>query len=331
MERLIHCARLGDVSAHISQLAGERPVVWIADGTVVRLYPDFFPGDTVSLEAGEALKTPDRVVDLARVLAARKVPRSALAVIVGGGTLCDMAAFTTSVYRRGIAHIRVPTTHLAINDAAVGGKCGVNLDGVKNVIGLFAPAEAVLLCAAWTETETEDSFANGIVEALKTAAIADAALFCAIETAVLQKASRSDICGWTIPAVARLKSRLTELDPLEKGTRVFLNAGHTVGHALETASGGAIPHGRAVMAGLVAECAALEGGDTLSMRFLALGEALFGKAFMKDMPVPGAAMDDDKKICGERILWPVLRGIGQPEIREVHAAWLFDRIRRIFG
>ena len=208
------------------------------------------------LEAGEKAKTLESVAVILRAAKNAGLGRDGLIIAVGGGVLTDMAGFAASCYMRGCALAFVSTTLLGMADAAVGGKTGVDFDGVKNFAGTFYPAKAVFMPLAALQTLPVREIKSGFAEVLKTAVLGGYEdLFIGMLPGV------SDIGGNEafVPLLARTveyKGRVVEEDPEERtGKRALLNLGHTFGHALESAAGlGALTHGEAVAWGIARAC-----------------------------------------------------------------------------
>jgi 3-dehydroquinate synthase len=212
------------------------------------------------LEAGEKAKTLESVATM--LLAAKNagLGRDGLIIAVGGGVLTDMAGFAASCYMRGCALAFVSTTLLGMADAAVGGKTGVDFDGVKNFAGTFYPAKAVFMPLAALQTLPAREIKSGFAEVLKTAVLGG---YEELFTGMAALPGVGDIGGNEYEAFAPLlartveyKGRVVEEDPEERtGKRAMLNLGHTFGHALESAAGlGALTHGEAVAWGIARAC-----------------------------------------------------------------------------
>jgi 3-dehydroquinate synthase len=185
--------------------------------------------------------------------------RDGLFLAVGGGVLCDMTAFAASVYMRGAKLVLVPTTLLAMTDAAIGGKTGFDLDGLKNIAGTFYPADGVFISTDTLKSLPEREWKSGMAEIIK-AAVLDG-------PDALKKfweppdGASSCLSGKTLEAIiaraVEIKGRVVEDDPREtkNGGRALLNLGHSFGHALESAAGlGVISHGEAVAWGMARSC-----------------------------------------------------------------------------
>jgi 3-dehydroquinate synthase len=214
------------------------------------------------VEAGEEQKTPATVARIHDGAFARRLERGSLIVALGGGVVGDMAGFAAATWLRGIAVVQVPTTLLAMVDAAIGGKTGVNHAGGKNLIGAFHQPRLVLIDPTTLATLPEREFRAGMAEVIKYGVIGDADLF-----AQLEAAAQGDPAGAlaSIEAVgpsllqtllersAAAKARVVAADEHEGGLRAILNYGHTLGHAVETLCGyGTWLHGEAVALGMLA-------------------------------------------------------------------------------
>lgn len=212
----------------------------------------------LTIPSGEKGKqTADALLDaLFRVDADRNTTLLAL----GGGTTTDLVGFVASIYMRGIAHILLPTTLLAIVDAAIGNKTGIDLPIGKNLIGTLHPPIAIFADLATLRTLPEAEWFNGLAEMLKLGLIADAALW--------QRANYNSKDPALIRQAIQGKIDIVARDPTEQGLRRILNFGHTISHALEVATHYSLPHGRAVALGCLAE-------SELSRRLGYLSESAF--------------------------------------------------------
>ncbi len=198
-----------------------------------------------SFPAGERSKNMGTLAAILEFLAAERLTRTDCLVALGGGVVGDLTGFAAGCYLRGLRCLQLPTTLLAAVDSSVGGKTAVNLQGGKNLAGLFLQPSAVICDTASLDTLPPDLFADGIAEALKTAVLSGEPLFSLLENGATRE-SLSDIIAGSIA----FKGRVIEADEFEAGPRRILNLGHTVGHALEQCSGYRISHGHAVAAGL---------------------------------------------------------------------------------
>jgi 3-dehydroquinate synthase len=253
---------LGRLGALVEQHLSGRRVAMIADAEVHRLYRDGRLGpvtwkdEALTFEPGERSKTREEWSRLSDELLRRGYGRDSGIVALGGGVAGDLAGFVAATYMRGVPYLQTPTTLLAMLDASVGGKTGVDTAEGKNLIGAFHPPAAVIADPATLATLPEREFRGGLAEAVKHGVIADSAYFDWIEReadailrhdpAALERLVRRSV---------EIKADVVSADEREGGRRAILNAGHTVAHALERASSYRIPHGEAVALGLVAEAA----------------------------------------------------------------------------
>ena len=254
---------------------------------------------------------------------------------IGGGTICDIVSFTASIYKRGMRLTLVPTTLLAMIDAAVGGKTAVNAGGVKNALGTFYPAEKIIIVPAFLRTLPAREIENGLFEAFKYGLLFSGKL-------ALEIASKRDRFGVynkesvpffekIIKTCAAYKTDITGTDPFDKGVRKLLNLGHTVGHAVESVSGNKISHGAAVGAGLLVEAViARELGilkkSDIVLKFIAgfLERSASFESVKKILAAPRAFekmapyIAHDKKNLGTTMDMPLLSGIARPVIARVN-------------
>lgn len=299
------------------------------------------------LEASEGAKDIGTVMEIERAMMEAGVSRGGLVLSVGGGITTDIGGFAASIYKRGIRFANVPTTLLAMVDAAIGGKTGVNLDGYKNMVGVIRQPEFVYIDPAFLRTLPEREVRCGLAEMLKTFLLSDRALF---EEAV---AALPEIPARLILEAGRLKEAIVAEDPFETGRRTILNLGHTFAHAIERcsrepeAAGQSpcrppIPHGEAVAMGIVLACrlsdrlgvskgwerGLAEGGNSGQSKAGSL-EAYVRSAFQRaglpvDCPYPisalSGAMSKDKKASGENVRFVLLEAPGRPVIRELPVA-----------
>ncbi len=181
--------------------------------------------------------------------------RHSLLVNLGGGMVTDIGGFAASTFKRGIRYINVPTTLLSMVDASVGGKTGINFGGLKNEIGVFNCARAVILDGEFLRTLDTANILSGYAEMLKHGLISDAGDWAELLRFDLSNIDYRHLTRMVAKSVA-VKERIVEADPLEQGIRKALNLGHTAGHALESLAmeqGRTVLHGYAVAWGLVCE------------------------------------------------------------------------------
>ena len=206
----------------------------------------------VVLPSGEAHKTIEAVLTIIKTAIEHSFNRNDIFTGIGGGVVCDMTAFAASIFKRGTGVELVPTTLLAMADAAVGGKSGCDFESYKNMIGTFYPAQTLYVWPQFVQTLPDTEYRSGLAEVVKTALLYSEDLY---EQITADKdsimARDSQIVGAVTAACARAKAAVVEQDFTEKNIRMQLNFGHTFGHALETVAGlGMVSHGDAVAWGI---------------------------------------------------------------------------------
>lgn len=208
----------------------------------------------IVIEPGEANKTIQTCENIWSQLAVMGANRHSLLINVGGGVISDLGGFVASTFHRGMSYINIPTTLMAMIDASLGGKTGVDLASLKNLVGLFSHPEAVFVWPGFLKTLPHRYMLSGYAEILKHALIADQAFW-----RRLTKMPMSLITNWDdlIFHAASIKCKIVNADPLETGHRTLLNFGHTLGHAFETYSlrhnETPLSHGEAVAMGMICE------------------------------------------------------------------------------
>jgi 3-dehydroquinate synthase len=207
----------------------------------------------IEIPDGEESKSLEIVAQLYEELLQHNADRQSLLLNVGGGVISDIGGFVASTYKRGIDFINIPTTVMAQVDAAMGGKCGIDLMDVKNAVGLFSWPKHVLVFTGFLDTLPEKEMKSGFAEMLKHALIADATYWEALSYVSHSEPSQLAIF---VKRSTEIKSDITQEDPNERSVRKKLNYGHTVGHAIESfflQKSDPITHGNAVGWGMVLE------------------------------------------------------------------------------
>jgi shikimate kinase/3-dehydroquinate synthase len=219
--------------------SAEKAVV-ISQPRLRRLYGDRIPHPWITFPDGEANKTLATAAQLSEGLAKAGLHRGDVVIAVGGGVVGDVAGFVASTFGRGIGVIQVPTTVLAMVDSSIGGKTGVNLPQGKNLVGTFHQPLAVIADLDVLETLPEREYRSGLAEVIKYSFIADPGLIKVLE--------RKDMQG-VVTRSAKIKAEVVAEDERDAGRRAILNYGHTLGHAVELATG--LHHGEAISIGMV--------------------------------------------------------------------------------
>ncbi len=242
------------VAKTVRRIADGRQVFAVTDGNVARLHADILPEENVFvLPAGEDSKTFAQAEKICRAMLQAGLTRKSVVVAFGGGVVGDLAGFAASIYMRGIEFVNVPTTLLSQVDSAIGGKTGVNLDGYKNMLGSFKMPSHIVICPELLSTLPSREWRCGMGELLKTAVL-DEELYLFVQKNIRALVSRDAIVtAKAVTAAANFKKQVTDEDPTEKGRRMILNLGHTVGHALEKCDNHRLSHGEYVLLGLAVE------------------------------------------------------------------------------
>ena len=203
-------------------------------------------GFLLQIEQGETAKSLETLQQILQTLIQAQFTRYDLLVAVGGGVVGDLVGFAAACYMRGISWIHCPTTTLAQIDASIGGKTGIDFCGIKNVIGAFHQPQLVLIDPQTLKTLPRRHLANGLAEAVKAGLIGDESLF-----EMMEKSADAHL-EQIISRALLVKKHLVEQDPKEQHLRKALNFGHTIGHAIESASDGTLYHGECVAWGMLA-------------------------------------------------------------------------------
>jgi len=212
--------------------------------------------EIIEIEAGEQHKTINTCVGVWNVLSELNADRKSFILNLGGGVVTDLGGFVASTFKRGIKYVNIPTTLLAMVDASVGGKTGVDLGSVKNQIGVINSGEMVLIDTSFLDTLPQNQLKSGLAEMLKHGLIKDKAYFETLTN--LSKLTLNDLDSLIHKSVV-IKKNIVTKDPTEQGIRKHLNFGHTLGHAiesyfLESETKNPLLHGEAIAIGMILEC-----------------------------------------------------------------------------
>jgi shikimate kinase/3-dehydroquinate synthase len=306
------------------------------EAAIKALSPANIPfGGKVVLTPGEIHKQWPAVQQILESLVANGADRNAVIIAIGGGVVSDIAGFAAAVLLRGIRWIAVPTTMLAMVDAAVGGKTAVDLGLAKNTVGAFHQPAGVIIDPAYTRTESTRAYISGLAEVIKAGAIADPKLvnlMCEHKTRVLDRDPA--IVEEMIHRSLRVKADIVSRDERESGERMLLNFGHTIGHGLEAASNySRLTHGEAVALGMIA---ILRFGrahgvtkDEAATRIEQLVADMGLPTNFDDEPLEQALalVTFDKKRVASNLRLVLLEEVGRPRIELVP----IDIVRAFFG
>lgn len=283
------------------------------------------PFEIIEIEPGEENKTIETCTAVWETLVEMNVDRKALLINVGGGMICDLGGFVASTYKRGIDFVNIPTSLLAMVDASVGTKTGVNLGGLKNMVGSFSQPQMVLIDTAFLETLPGNQMRSGLAEMFKHGLIADASYWNQLKN--LSELTTEDLLLLIYHSVS-IKNEIVLQDPFEENVRKLLNFGHTLGHVIETYSHSGkgiqpLLHGEAIAIGMILEAhisykknlltknSYLEIKETLNLMFESV---VFTK---NDIEICTHLLIHDKKNVNGVVQFTLLSDIGKGVINEV--------------
>lgn len=330
MQTIVYAqSMLEDLRHALAQIPKPDAVVWLFDVNTHRLcaplLEELLPNSSrIIITAGDVHKDLATLSDVWRGLQTASATRHSLMINVGGGMLTDLGGFAAATYKRGIRFINVPTTLLAMVDAAVGGKTGVNFGGLKNEIGAFKEAEVVFVCTELLRTLDMPNLLSGYAEMLKHSLLCNREMWSRHLQFSLDNPDFVALQDMVRESIA-FKQSVVAQDPQEKGLRKSLNLGHTIGHALESVllhKETPVLHGYAVAWGIVGELylsVLLKGFplDILRMTTQFVVEH-YGRPNIscKDYNALLDHMRHDKKNIGKQINFTLLSDIGQLNLDE---------------
>jgi len=311
---------VNDVGRFLSSAGYSKIALLLDENTHRSCYPVIAAGlpphHLIIVAAGEERKVIDTCIIIWDSMTSHNLDRHAALIVLGGGVLGDMGGFCAATYKRGIDFVLIPTTLLSLVDASIGGKLGVDFNNFKNHIGVFQLPALTLLYSGFLATLPENELRSGYAEVVKHTLISDASMWRQISGRALAGQNWTELIRHSVT----FKAGVVAQDPKEKGLRKILNAGHTIGHALESyfiSTGQRILHGEAIAAGLVAEAwianrKGMLGQDELSSIMDHI-RSVFGKIGLShegQIKEIAALALQDKKNRGNKILCVLLEGIG---------------------
>jgi len=322
---LVGVGLLSDLSGALEEHAPARRYAVISDDSVASLHGHVLmenlrdaglDASLFTFPAGEASKTRESWTILTDEMLDGGFGRDSCVIAVGGGVTTDLGGFVAATYLRGVPVVQVPTSYLAMIDASVGGKTGVDVRAGKNLVGAFHPPRLVVADTDVLRTLPRDERAQGLVEAFKHGAILDAAYFDRLEADAHDLLdARGDVAAQAVLRSVEIKASVVGEDEFEGGYRQVLNFGHTLGHALEAASQYALGHGSAVALGMVLEA---ELGERLGVtetgtreRLATVLDRLVEPARGLDVEAAVPYLRADKKVRAGRLRCVLLRRIGE--------------------
>ena len=308
-----------DLQTFLAGKAYTSVVVLTDENTTKYCYPvlkDAIPSHTtIEIKSGEEFKTIESCNRIWQAMTDANLDRHSVLIIIGGGVLCDMGGFCAATYKRGIDFIFIPTTLLAQADASIGGKLGIDFNNFKNQLGVFKEPALNLLHGGFLKTLPKSELRSGFAEIIKHALIGDAKLWSQLRSNTLETQPWDEL----LKKSSAFKYAVIEKDPLEKGLRKILNAGHTIGHAIETfclANGNKVLHGEAIAAGLITEGKLALDRQLITTQQLdeinSMVLGIYGKIDLQSDSFQQIAelCKQDKKNKGNKVLAALLKGIG---------------------
>ncbi len=283
--------------------------------------PQLASANIIKIESGEPNKNINTTIDIWKAFSENYVNRKSLLINLGGGVVSDIGGFAASTFKRGIPFINIPTTLLAMADASVGGKTGVDLFNFKNHVGTFASPNAVIIDTDFLSTLSMEQILNGYAEIIKHALIADKALWKKLK---IMKLDSSINWEEIIIKNVRIKHKIIKNDPFEKGVRKLLNFGHTIGHAMESYSLShgerKLTHGEAIIIGMICEVYISVVQNSLDVfyaneicSYLLLNFSKY-RFPHKNISKIVEIMKQDKKNINNKISFTLLREVGEATI-----------------
>ncbi|ABO08321.1 3-dehydroquinate synthase [Pyrobaculum calidifontis] len=297
------------------------PLVLIEEGL-----PSPLEGPSLRLRGGEEVKSFDSLLRVYQFLAEQGADRSSTLVAVGGGALLDLATFAAGTYMRGIGLVLVPTTLLAMVDAALGGKGAVDVGPVKNLVGVFYQPRAILCDLEWLQSLPDRVYRSALAEVVKYGVALDADFYQWLAENVDEVLRRGErAVEEVVYRSLKIKASIVEVDEFEeRGIRQVLNVGHTVGHAVERVFG--LLHGEAVSVGIVAELKMAEElgyltrgtSEEVATLLTRIGLPTCIRASAEELEKAKSLVKFDKKRRGEYVLMPVVVRLGKWVLEKVH-------------
>lgn len=320
--------KITEIQEELQRRIGQKRVIVIIDLKVERFYGQLFPFEKITIEASEQNKTLETAESIVGQLVTMKADRDVFLLGVGGGITTDICGFVAAIYKRGVDFGFVPTTLLAMIDAAIGGKNGVNVQHFKNMVGTIRQPEFTLICPEFLQTLSHSEFYEGLSEMFKAFIISgenfdECGRFFAEndEKTIFALPENLVKLEFYIQEAIKVKQLIVAEDEFETDKRRILNLGHTFAHAIEHCS--TLSHGQSVAIGLV--CAARNGNPAVAER---ISRALSACGLPTEIPadIPRQqmleAIAQDKKNSDGACNIIVINDIGDVAIRKLKAGIL---------
>jgi 3-dehydroquinate synthase len=315
--------------SQIRNLVDRNNSIFITDENVFAAHKKKFAGwNTIVLKAGEAYKIQPTVDSVIEQLIEMEADRNTMLVGIGGGVITDLTGYIASIYMRGIGFGFVPASLLAMVDASIGGKNGIDVGVYKNMVGVIRQPRFILYDYSFLSSLPRKEWRNGFAEIIKHAAIKNAAMFRELESNSIDFYQKKKLqLDALVQKNAMLKTKLVQEDEFEKGIRKHLNFGHTLGHALENQY--ELSHGEAISIGMAYAAALSEqlSGFAYAEKIIALIERYELPAFAEfDRDKVINVLKMDKKKAKGVIQFILLEKIGRAVIKNISINQLYQAI-----
>jgi 3-dehydroquinate synthase len=314
---------------HLREIVDKKSTILITDENIFQHHSKRFAGwNTIVLKAGEEFKVQETADTVIEQLIEMEADRKSTLVGIGGGVITDLTGYVASVYMRGINFGFIPTSLLAMVDASIGGKNGIDVGVYKNMVGIIRQPSFILHDLIFLNTLPANEWRNGFAEIIKHAAIKDIAMFKQLEKndLVFYQKKKTAACE-LIQRNALLKTKVVQQDEFEKADRKLLNFGHTLGHALETQY--ELSHGEAISIGMTY-------ASVLSQKILGYKEPERVVNLLERYSLPTHAEFDrdkvinvlkmDKKKVKDSINYILLEKTGRAVIRQIRIDELYEQL-----
>lgn len=314
---------MNHMTSHIKEIYPYEQIFILTDNHVYGLYKDkinqwfkSFHTEIVTVEPGEKSKSYDVYLEAIDKLISKGIKRKHLLIALGGGVIGDLAGFIASTLYRGIPFMQIPTSLLAMVDSSIGGKVGIDLDSGKNLIGSFYQPKKVIIDPDFLDTLSVEEYHNGMAEMIKSGLIGDSALYTFFKTH--DKVTINEIIQ-----TIEVKRKVVLIDPYDHKERMYLNFGHSYGHAIEKATHYEVyKHGQAISYGMLI---ALDKGIALKITpqylYEEVKEILLKLDLVKEPLLEAREFEQeliyDKKNMADGYHFIFIKEIGQPVIKKI--------------
>ena len=318
----------------IETIVEKQNTIFITDENIYAVHHDKFSDwKIIVIKAGEQYKNQETVNEIIAQLINLHADRQTFIVGIGGGVVTDITGFVASIYMRGVRFGFAPTSILAMVDASVGGKNGIDVGVYKNLVGTINHPEFLLYDYTFLETLPDDEWTNGFAEIIKHACIKDGKMFHNLEkNSLLKYQSSAELTGDLIRRNVEIKYNVVVNDEHETGDRKLLNFGHTIGHAIENTS--KLSHGNAISIGMAAACRISEkinkfdaGESNKVIKLLQKYE--LPVSFDFDKQKTWDILQHDKKKAGTNMNFIVLDQIGKASVQPIAMEQLHEIFKDI--